>query len=348
GDGDGDGDMKSLVYYGSEEIRITDTIKPEPKQEEALIKVKSVGICGSDVHGYSGKTGRRIPPMIMGHEFSGIVSDIGNKVKRFKIGDRVVVHPVNYCGTCEQCKAGLINICPKRSFLGVMDINGAMAEYVCACEKQIFRLPDNLSFTQGAMVEPLAVAHRAVEKAGNIELNDILVVGAGTIGLLVVKILKSRNPGKIIVSDLSDYRLGIAEKSGADIVINPTRTKVGDVIACATNGRGVDIAFEAVGASVTVQSALGALKNSGTCIWIGNSAKMINIDMQEVVIRELRIYGIHIYTGEDFAQAIRLLADGVVDINPVVSKCITLEEAPGFFKLLANVPEEIVKVIINL
>lgn len=340
--------MKGLVYYGPKDIKLSEVEKPKINDGEVLIKVKAVGICGSDSHGYLGNTGRRIPPMIMGHEFSGVISDVSSNVTDFKKEDRVVVHPVLFCGKCECCKKGLTNVCMNRGFLGVMDINGAMAEYVKVPQSLVYKIPDSMSSLEGAMVEPLAVAYRAVEKLSDIKGKHILIVGAGTIGLLILQLVKLKSPKKIFVSDLSDTRLKLAHKIGADITINPIKESIDKIVKSETDGVGVDVALEAVGAAKSVEQAMMVLKNTGTCIWVGNAAKKIEIDMQNVVTRELNVFGTYIYTKEDFEKAIELIINKTVDTTSVISKVVTLENGPEMFEQLLNDPDNLIKIIITI
>lgn len=338
--------MKALVYYGPEDIRIAQVDDLKPGEEELLIKVKATGICGSDVHGYLGLTGRRIAPMVMGHEFTGCVSEAGRNVKGISAGDRVAVQPVNFCGKCHYCRQGLTNVCTDKKFLGVMEVNGSMAEYVCVPAGLAYKLPGNVNYIQGAMTEPLAVALRAVKRLRTPEDDTVLVVGAGTIGLLVLQVLKAKKVRKVLVSDINDFRLEAAEKLGADAVINPLRDDMDRIILEETGGMGADAAIEAVGTAPTVRQAMSALKTGGYCIWIGNSAKTIDVNMQEVVTRELNVSGTYIYTHGEFGEALDLLAEGSIDAEAVVSKVITLEEAPAMFNKLARDSGSLIKAVI--
>jgi 2-desacetyl-2-hydroxyethyl bacteriochlorophyllide A dehydrogenase len=341
--------MKALVYSGPEDLRIIDAEDVTPAADEVKIKIKATGICGSDVHGYLGITGRRIPPMIMGHEFSGVVTEIGMAVKTVKVGDRITVQPVIFCGTCEMCRNGLTNICSNKTFYGVMNVNGSLAEYLCVPEKLVYSLPDSLNYIDGAMVEPLAVAYRAVKQAApEMAGKTVLIVGAGTIGLLVLQVAKLMNPGKIIVSDVNDFRLEVAAKLGADYTVNPLKQDLKDFVeSVATGPGGIDISIEAVGITATVQQALSVLKTHGTCIWIGNSQKMIEINMQEVVTRELKITGTYIYTHAEFGEAIELLTQGKINLNLLISEIVSLENAADAFNRLAHQPEKLIKIIVE-
>lgn len=338
--------MKALVYYGPEDLRFTEIEDLKPAENEVLIRIKACGICGSDVHGYMGITGRRIAPMVMGHEFAGVVHAAGENAKKYNIGDRVTVQPVNFCGKCVFCQQGLTNMCTNKKFLGVLDVNGAMAEYVCIPEHLIYRLPNSMSYIQGAMLEPLAVAYRAVKNCPSLEGKNVLIVGAGTIGLLALQLVRLQNPHKVFVTDLSDFRLETAKRIGADITINPSKKKIEEIILNATEQNGIDVAIEAVGVSATVQQAMSVLKTGGTCKWIGNSAKMINLNMQDVVTRELNISGTYIYTHEEFGEVVELLASGKIDVEAIISKKVTLEEGIGIFKQLSKDASELIKVVI--
>ncbi len=339
--------MKALVYNGPEDLSLTQVDDVTPRKGEVLIKVKATGICGSDVHGYLGKTGRRTPPMIMGHEFSGDILQLGEGVERFTVGDRVTVQPVIFCGKCNHCNQGLTNLCDSKRLYGVMDVDGSMAEQICVAEKLVYELPDSVSYVQGAMSEPFAVAYSAVKRAGEVEGRNVLVVGAGTIGLLVLQIIKSRKPARVFVVDINDFRLDLARNMGADFVLNGKKNDVEESIRAETDGKGVDIAFEVVGISAAVQHAMSALSTNGTCIWIGNSEKMISLNMQEVVTRELNISGTYAYTHDEFGEAIDLLAEQNPDLDLMISKVVPLEQGPEMFEILARGTGELIKVILT-
>jgi 2-desacetyl-2-hydroxyethyl bacteriochlorophyllide A dehydrogenase len=339
--------MKGLVYNGPEDLRYEEIEDVRPEKDEVLVKIKSCGICGSDVHGFLGITGRRIPPMVMGHEFSGLVEEVGEEVKSIKPGDRVAPYPVIFCGECEFCKEGKVHICLNKKALGVLECNGAMAEYVCVPEKVIFKLPENVSYNVGSLIEPLSVSYRGVNSAGDISGKNVLIVGAGTIGLLALAHVKMRNPGKVFLSDLSDARLEVAKQMGADFVINPTKDNIDEVIKRQTNGLGVDVAIEAVGATPTVQQAMTSLKLGGTAVWIGNSAKMININMQEIVTRELKVFGTFLYTYKEFGECVELLGSGKLNVEPIISLTAPMEKGVELFRKLAKDPGSLIKVVLN-
>jgi L-iditol 2-dehydrogenase len=340
--------MKALVYYGPEDLRLADIADVSPGPGEALIRVRSCGICGSDVHGYLGVTGRRLPPMVMGHEFAGEVAALGKGVTDVKVGDRVVPYPLVFCTECEACRRGDVHLCLNKRFLGVLDCNGAMADCVAIPTRLLFKLADHVSYDVGAMIEPLAVACRAVNHAGDLEGRSVMVVGAGTIGLLVIALVKMRGPARIFVSDLSDSRLAVARQMGADAVINPARDDLGEVVRQQTDGKNLDVAFEAVGATPTVQQAMACLRVGGTAVWIGNSAKMITVNMQEIVTRELNVCGSFLYSMKEFAEVAGLLNGGRLAVEPMISlKVPMMDRGSEMFAKLAKDPGPLIKVILN-
>jgi L-iditol 2-dehydrogenase len=338
--------MKGLVYHGNEVLKWEEVQDVTPDDNEVKIKVKAAGICGSDVHGYQGITGRRIPPMIMGHEFSGVVSDVGKSVKKLTPGDRVTAYPMDFCGTCLSCRHGKMQFCPDKKQFGVLSVNGAFAEYLCVPEKVCYKLHDNISYSAGSMVEPLAVAFRGVEHAGDIEGKTILVVGSGTIGLMITACAKAKHPAKIIVTDLSDTRLNVAKRMGAEITINPSNSEVKEVIMDNTEGQGVDISFEAVGNTPACVQSLETLKVGGTSIWLGQGKKTVEIGMLDIVTRELNVSGSFTYGLDDFKAAVEMLNNGRIDPEPVISEEVPMGQAAQWFEKLKR-PEELVKVILK-
>lgn len=338
--------MKGLVYHGEEVLTWEEVENISPGDEEVKIKVKAAGICGSDVHGYQGITGRRIPPMIMGHEFSGIVSEVGGDVEDLEVGDRVTAYPMDFCGNCPSCKSGAMQFCPDKKQFGVLTVNGAFAEYICVPEKVCYKLHEHISYSAGSMVEPLAVAYRGVAHAGDIEDKTVLVVGSGTIGLLITACAKVKNPAKIIVTDLSDTRLDVAKRMGADLTINPASTDVKEAIMDTTSGYGVDVSFEAVGITPACVQSLENLKIGGTSIWLGQGKKTVEIGMLDIVTRELCIRGSFTYGLEDFKSAVDMLNSGNIDPDPIISEEVPMGQAAIWFEKLKK-PVGLVKVILT-
>jgi len=339
--------MRALVYQGPKQMTIEQWPVPEPKAGEVRVRSRFVGICGSDVHGFLGTTGRRTAPMVMGHEMSGVVSAVGEGVTAVQVGDRVTVQPILNCGVCDYCKDGLINICPDREFLGAMSCNGAFADEFCVPEKNICKLPDNVSLEVGALIEPFAVAYRGVCHAGDITGKTVMICGAGTIGLMVLKVCRMLGARTIVIVDLSDERLALAARHGADVCING-REDIGAVLTEKGLRRSIDIAIEAVGVSPTVQQTVDFVRNRGQVIWIGNNAPVVSLNMQNVVTREVTIQGSYVYTQEDFETCIRLLAETPQDFTGIISASISLEETAAMFETLSSGAGAIIKVLVDM
>ncbi len=342
--------MKAVYYIADNQMEIREIPIPTPKDDEYLVKIDACGVCGSDVEGYLGKTGRRIAPMIMGHECAGTVAKVpaGGRLAE---GSRVAIFPKFFCGECPTCKSGKVNICPNADFLGVLDYDGAMTEYVCV--KEQYLIPYSGSAADiASLAEPAAVAYNAVNKISEEELSsaeNILLVGAGTIGLMALTWLKYRHARHVIVSDMSDHRLELAKKMGADDVINPGNC--GDfekAILEKTGGRMCDISVEAVGVSPTASSSIDALRPAGLAVWIGNAAKTVSVNMQYIVTKELTVKGNYIYSYQDFRDCVKLLSEGNVDVSPIISLHMPMAEGDEAFRKLTNNRDgKLIKIILE-
>lgn len=342
--------MKALVYDGPNQMHIEQRALPEAARGEVRLKISACGICGSDIAGYQGLTGRRTPPLVMGHEFCGEIEALGEDCSgRFHVGERVVVQPKDFCGKCDNCRAGLTNICEKTiPIMGCIDVDGAFQEHLCVKEKLLYPMPEGMTELEGALIEPLAVAYGGVLKAGELKNRSVLIVGGGTIGLMVLSIVKAMGASPVIVSDLNTKRLTTAMQMGADAVIDPSAGDFSEQVRAATDGRLCDVSFECVGMTPTVQQAMMGLKQFGTAVWVGNNRKMIEINMQEIVTQELRVLGTFIYTHEEFGQAMRFLHEKHLDLSRVITKVVSLDQAPDTFAALAKSQQDDLKVIVKL
>lgn len=308
---------------------------PTPGPNDVVVDVQAVGICGSDVHGFMGITGRRKPPIVMGHEFSGLVTAVGDQVQRIKVGQRVAVQPLLTCGTCPTCRAGRPNICVNRSGLGV-NMDGAFADAISVPEQMVHVLPDELSWEQGAMIEPLAISMHSVNMTPITLMDSLVIIGAGTIGLLSLVCARKRGAGQIIVTDRSEHRLEIARKLGADIVVNIAEQDPVEAVREATGGLGADSVIEAVGATPAVKQSLLVARNGGNVTWIGNSAPEVEINMQQIVTRELTLRGVYGFDGE-FAKSIEFIRrSSDFDVLSLIEHTASLEEGPQLIHDLAK------------
>jgi L-iditol 2-dehydrogenase len=338
--------MKALVYHGPFDMRLEEIERPEPGPLDVLIKVKAVGICGSDIHGYSGKTGRRSPGMVMGHEFCGAVEALGSSVKRFKIGQKVVVQPIIFCGKCEMCLSGNTSICPSKKFIGVdMGKVGGLSEYIAVPQNNVFCVPESLPYSLACLVEPFAVGVSAGRKADIQKGQSVAIVGAGVIGLIIVLMVRQKSPSKIFIIDKNVRKLELAQRLGG-IAINFTKENAIERILHDTNQKGADISIEAVGTSESVKTAMYAIKNGGRVIWVGNSQKNIDLNMQDVVVKGKSIQGIYCYSNDDFKKAIEFIDQNREIASEFVEEQVVPEYAPDLFGKLAKEELEVLRGIV--
>lgn len=326
--------MKALYYLGEKTMEVRDIPLPPLKPGQYLIRTRSNGICGSDFEGYLGKTGRRLPPMIMGHEVAGIIEEAPANGKLRK-GERVVIFPKPFCGECDYCRKGLVNVCPAGICMGVLDQPGSMTEFVAVDEKYLLPFAATLSYNEAAMTEPLAVAYRGAHKLSDRELAEAehcLVIGVGPIGLLTIAVLKLRGARNIIACDASDHRLGIARQMGADFSINPRQEDFLDAVRKITGSKMCDFAIEAVGIEATASNSIDCLRIGGTVVWIGNAQKMVSVNMQKIVTTELTVKGNYVYDLQDFKDSLRLLEERRIDIAPVMTHEYPLGEGVQAFR----------------
>ena len=334
--------MKALLLSEYKKLDLIEMPVPVIGPEDVLIQVKACGICGSDIHGYDGSTGRRIPPLVMGHEASGEIAEVGKAVKGWSVGDRVTFDSTVSCGRCYFCQRGEINLCENRQVLGVscneFRRHGAFAEFVSVPQNILYSLPETFPFHYAAMIEAVSIAVHAVNLTPMQLGASALVVGSGMIGLLVVQTLRLAGCGLIIAVDLEDSKLDLAKTLGADVGLNPKNTDVVKAVQDLTSGRGADLAIEVVGAAKTIDTAIHAVKKGGSVTLVGNISPKVEIPLQVVVSRQIRLQGSAASSGE-FPQCIDLLARGAIKVDPIITALAPLEQGAEWFKrLYANEP----------
>jgi L-iditol 2-dehydrogenase len=342
--------MKALVLKEYLQLSLEEVERPIPNPTDVLVKVKSTAICGSDIHGYDGTSGRRIPPIIMGHEAAGEIESVGDKVTKWQQGDRVTFDSTIYQLDDWYTLRGWYNISDNRRVLGVScneyRQNGTFAEYVTIPQHILYRIPDSLSYDAAAITEPLAVALHGISLTP-IEIGDtVAVIGAGTIGLMLVGSLAQRGCANIVVSDVSEERLSLAEKFGATHTVNPAKDLLPKVCLSLTNGRGADSVFEAVGLQATISDAITSARCGGTITVLGNISKEISIPLQKVVAGQIRIQGSCAIKGE-FPAALSLLVEKKIPTDKIISERAPLEQAPELFARLHSGDPKLLKVILH-
>jgi L-iditol 2-dehydrogenase len=342
--------MKALILSDYKQLDIVDMAKPQPADDELLIRIQACGICGSDVYGYDGGTGRRIPPIVMGHEAAGIVETIGKAVSGFQPGDRVTFDSTVSCGKCFFCLRGQINLCNEREVIGVSTPAfrraGAFAEYVVVPERIAYHLPANLSFPHAALIEAVSVAVHAVSLTP-IELDDVVVVvGAGMIGLLTVQVALLAGAGRVFAVDVDDSRLELARNLGATCTFNFRDSSTVPALIELTAGRGADAVLECVGTSATVKLSLDTVRKAGTVTLVGNITPTIEIGLQAAVTRQIRLQGSCASSGE-YPACISLMSRGAIRVEPLLSAVAPLKDGAEWFRRLHEREEGLLKIVLE-
>ena len=319
--------------------------EPEPGPGQVVVAIRASGICGSDVHGFGGATGRRTVGVVMGHEAAGEVVAVGPGVTGVAPGDRVVLRSILPCGRCDRCVHGQPNICLDRQGMG-MHFDGAYAERILVAAQLVVALPDALTYELGALVEPLAVAMHAVNITPFALLDTVVVVGAGPIGLLALLAARRRGAGSIVVTDRDAHRLGVARELGADLAVDVSHDDPVAAVMDATAGRGAAAVFEAVGVAATVSQSMAVARPGGHVTWIGNSAPEVPLPMQQLVTRELTVRGAYGFVDE-FERAIDALATGSIDAGRLIERVAGLDEGEELFRSLAAGALSVVKVVLT-
>jgi L-iditol 2-dehydrogenase len=345
-----DAHMRALLLSKYRHLEIADLPRPTPGPGEVLVRVAACGICGSDVHGYDGSSGRRIPPIVMGHEAAGTVAALGPGVAGLSEGDRVTFDSTISCGECAFCARGQINLCDRRRVLGVSCADyrcaGAFAEYVLVPRRIVYRLPDSLSFAESAMLEAVAVAMHAVSLSPTGPDDTALVVGAGMIGLLTVQALRAVGCARIWSADVDSSRLKLAERVGATLTLHASGNDLVAEVMRLSSGVGVDLAVEAVGIDATVGTAVECVRKGGAVTLVGNIAPEVTLPLQKVVTRQIRMQGSCSSAGE-YPRAIDLMASGAIRVQPLITAVAPLEDGPQWFERLYSHEPNLMKIVLT-
>ncbi len=341
--------MKALVMREYKKLSYEEVEKPTPGKGEVLIRIKACSVCGSDVHGFDGSTGRRRPPVIMGHEASGKIVQCGEGVKNHKVGDRVTFDSTVYCNECEMCKEGKVNLCAHRQVLGVSceDYNrsGCFAEYIALPEYLLYNIPENVSYVQASLAEPMSVAYHAATRTKISKGDSVVLYGIGTIGLLTLQIVRSFGAGQIIAVDIDDSRLEMARMNGATDVVNSRGPgALEKVISLTRDSKGADIAIDATGIDITTNMAIKSVRLDGRVVLIGNVAPKTEFPLQYVVTRQISIFGSCASAGE-YPQCLDLISSGKVRVDNMISRIVPLEEGDKWMNKIYNREDGLTKIV---
>lgn len=350
--------MKAAVYYGNKDLRIEEVPVPDVRPGTLKVKVEWCGVCGTDLHEYEDGpifapacghphplTGEEVP-IQLGHEMAGVVAEVGEGVEGFAVGDKVAVEPLLTCGECVFCRDGRYNLCVKGGFIGLSGAGGGFSEYVVAPADRCFALGD-LPTDVGAVVEPLAVGYHAVRRSGIEPGMSAAVFGAGPIGLVTIACLRAIGIETVVAVEMSSIRKEKAMTAGATMILDPSSDDVPARLQEITDGLGVDVAFECVGASPALQSALDSTRNGGTVVNVSIWGRKAEIDMFGLVMRELNLIGTSAYCA-DHADVITLLQEGKIPAEQFITGRIAVDDIiEGGFRALIERKEENVKILVH-
>jgi L-iditol 2-dehydrogenase len=341
--------MQALLLREYRKLELTSMDEPPLGPRDVLVAVRACGICGSDVHGYDGASGRRMPPIVMGHEAAGVIAKVGAEVRNFKAGDSITFDSTVYCGKCAACRQGQVNLCTERRVLGVScddyRQHGAFADYVAVPAHILFPLPADMPFEHAAMAEPVSVALHAVGRIPIKSGDRAAVVGAGLIGLLVLQALKLAGCTEIIAVDIDEARLRVARELGATATINSAEVDAAAVIMKRTAGAGADVAMEVVGNAAALATAVNSVRRGGHVGLVGNVSPSVPLPLQTVVTREVTLAGSCASAGE-YPRAIELIASGAIRVASLISAVAPLAEGPQWFERLYAREPNLMKVIL--
>jgi L-iditol 2-dehydrogenase len=328
--------MQALVKTGQavEDLELKDWPEPVPAPDEVKLRVAAAGICGTDIHIIKGEWPSR-PPVVLGHEFCGTVVEAGAQVRHFKPGDRIAAsNPAQTCGECFHCRAGNPFMCPNRVSAGYM-IDGAFAEYICIRAERCHPLPDNVSFRQAALGEPLSVAvHAAIERT-TVHAGDLVVVsGPGAVGLLTMLVAKLEG-ARVIVSGIAKdrTRLALAKELGADLIVDSSKEDLLGIVRDLTRGEGAELVYECSGAASSLDLCWDAVKREGTLVQVGVYPSRVETDLNKVVMKELTLVGSYGYVWSSWRRSIRLLSEGTIKAEALISHEVPLTQFERAFRI---------------
>lgn len=326
--------MKTLLYPAYDRLEIAEVPDPQPGEGELLLKVSACGICGSELEAFRTRSPRRVPPLVLGHEFCGEVVDAGRGALNFKPGERVISHSLIGCGECVRCRRGEVNLCAQRQIFGMQRL-GAFAEFVTAPEKSVVRWPDHLSAEAASLAEVLANGVHVARLAQRLAPRKVAIIGAGPIGLMTLQAFQVLTEAEVIVSEPIPERLEAATKLGAKYAINSDQDDLQKAVLDWTDGEGADVVVDAVGLQITKQQSLPATRPGGATIWIGTHENTVTIDSYEITLAERCVQGSYAATMAELQLSVDLLAQGKVDGLSWVKAFPLTEGVTAFRQMLA-------------
>jgi threonine dehydrogenase-like Zn-dependent dehydrogenase len=336
--------MKTLLYPAYDRLEIAEAPDSQPGECELLLRVSACGICGSELEAFRNRSPRRVPPLVLGHEFCGEIVDTGRGVSNFKLGERVVSHSLIGCGECRRCLRGEVNLCAHRQIFGMQRL-GAFAELVTAPEKSVVAWPDHLSAEAASLAEVLANGVHVVGLSKRLNPRKVAILGAGAIGLMTLQAFQVLTGAEVIVSEIIPERLEAASKLGAKLAINPNQDDFQSAVLDWTDGEGADVVVDACGLSATKQQSLPATRSGGATVWIGTHENTIMMDSYDITLSERCVQGSYAATMAELQLSVDLLASGKVDGSSWIKAFPLNEGVTAFERMLAAQGDDIKAVL---
>lgn len=339
--------MTQQVMTAPKQIEFREVPVPEPEKKQVLVKIKKIGICGSDIHVYHGTHPYTSYPVTQGHEVSGQIVKLGEEVADFEVGQKVTIEPQVFCGECYPCRHGKYNLCEKLKVMG-FQTTGTASEYFAVDASKVTLLPDEMTYNEGAMLEPLAVTVHAVKRAGDVTGLKVAVLGAGPIGNLLAQSAKAMGAAQVMVTDVSDYRLELAKKCGADFVVNTRNADFGEEMVKSFGPDKADVIYDCAGNDITMGQAIKYARKGSTIILVAVYAGMANVDLAMLNDHELDLNTTMMYRHEDFVDAIRMVNEKKIQLKPLMSQHFAFKDYLDAYKYIDDNRETTMKVIVDV
>lgn len=339
--------MLQQVMTKPGEIMFQEVPVPEVKEGQVLVKIKDIGICGSDIHVYHGKHPFTSYPVTQGHEVSGEIAEIGKGVAGFTVGQKVTIEPQVYCGHCHPCRHGKYNLCEELKVMG-FQTTGTASEYFAVDASKVTPIPQEMSFEEGAMIEPLAVAVHGVKQVGDVTGMNIAVLGAGPIGNLVAQTAKGMGAAKVMITDVSDYRLAKAKECGIDVCVNTKEKNFGEAMLEAFGPDKADVIYDCAGNNITMGQAIQYARKGSVIVLVAVFAGMAQIDLAVANDHELDIKSTMMYRHDDYVDAIRLVKEQKVHLRPLISQTFAFRDYLKAYQYIDENRETTMKVIVHV
>jgi len=340
--------LKAVYVESKHKTVIKDVDKPLLGSKEVLIKVCYAGICGSDLHIFNDAHAFRKPPVIIGHEMTGIVVETGNSVNKIKVGDKVTVLPLKSCNKCRMCEEGHGQLCQNKTVPGMKNWLGTFVEYFNTDEELVYKLDDKVGLKTGVIAEPLAVAVHALNKISKNQRNSLLILGGGTIGMLTLLAAKQEGFKNIMLTDIVDYNLDMALSCKADIVVNVLKEDLGHVVRKELGPEKFDAVIVTASAPNILDQAIENVGSARTIVYVSMITKPLTFDTYPIVYKEINLVGSLIFDGKDFIKAIKLLNQNTSDYEKLITHCYEIDQVQNAFEMMESKKEGYVKVVVKL